>query len=113
MENKCDKYETLFIFSKDDYFNEHLSNCSECSDEHEKMLKVSSLVKEVKPLYLAKEKRIQAQKLVASFLLFICCVGFIGISINNERHSRLQNAQESVIAKMGLPVDEYGLLTVE
>jgi anti-sigma factor RsiW len=46
MEKHCNKYESLFVFSDEKALNEHLSVCAECAEEHEKMQKVSSLVKE-------------------------------------------------------------------
>ena len=54
-ENKCDKYESFFVFRDKEAFNEHLEHCPDCKKEHEKYLKVSALVKEVAPAYLEKK----------------------------------------------------------
>lgn len=113
MENKCNKYESLFIFSKDRDFQEHLNECSDCREEQLKMLKISSLIKEVKPLYFKKERNSKIIKLAAAFLLMVFCTGFVTIQIYNEKYNNLVAAQESVVAKMGLPYDEYGLLSIE
>ena len=37
MENKCSKYEGLFVFSDEETFKKHLEECSDCQLEHEKM----------------------------------------------------------------------------
>lgn len=44
---KCDKYEAFFVFNDEKAFYEHIENCPDCKAQHEKYLKVSSLVKEV------------------------------------------------------------------
>lgn len=113
MGNKCNKYEAFFVFSKDEDFQEHLNSCPDCQEEHLKMLKISSLIKEVRPLYLGKERNSKIAKLVAVLLLMVFCTGFVTIQIYNEKYNNLVTAQESVVAKMGLPYDEYGLLSVE
>ena len=56
-ENKCNKYESFFIFRDEEAFNEHLEHCPDCKKEHEKHLKVSSLLKEVAPVYLEKKRK--------------------------------------------------------
>ena len=53
-EKKCDKYEALFVFQGEDALHKHLEECEECKKEYEKQLKISALVKEVAPEYLAK-----------------------------------------------------------
>ena len=49
MTKKCDKYESLFIFADEETLNKHLQECEDCRREHEKMHKVSVLVKEAEP----------------------------------------------------------------
>ena len=53
-EDKCTKYEGLFIFSDEETLQQHVEKCEECKKEHEKMQKVSSLLSEVKLYYKAK-----------------------------------------------------------
>ena len=57
MENNCNKYEAYFIFKSDEDFLNHVANCPDCQVEHEKMQKVSSLISEVRPYFLAEKQR--------------------------------------------------------
>lgn len=115
-EKNCDKYEALFVFKSESDFNEHLKNCPDCQKEHEKYLKISSLVKEVAPEYL---KRQEKRKLSAIKRLACCFVAFIGIStfagytIYTDNNFQVNSADESYIeSTMGLPCDDYGLLEI-
>ena len=38
---KCNKYEALFIFNGEEALNEHIKECSDCKNEHDKYYKVS------------------------------------------------------------------------
>ena len=49
MKEKCTKYEALFTFRSNEELEQHIQECEDCKLEHEKMLKVSELLKEVKP----------------------------------------------------------------
>ena len=51
MSDKCKKYETLFTFGTNEEFAKHLEICEDCQEEHKKMQKTESLIKEVKPYY--------------------------------------------------------------
>ena len=42
MENKCSKYEELFISSDSETLEKHIQECEECRKEHESQQKVSS-----------------------------------------------------------------------
>ena len=44
MDNKCTKYEGLFVFSGDETLKKHIEECDECRKEAEKMEKVSDLL---------------------------------------------------------------------
>lgn len=46
MDKKCTKYEELFISSDKNALLEHIKICPDCAAEHEKMKKVSGLIKE-------------------------------------------------------------------
>ena len=56
-ENKCDKYEGLFLFRNEEELQEHIKNCPDCKKEYEKHKNISNLVKEVAPVYLAKKAK--------------------------------------------------------
>lgn len=124
-EKKCNKYEELFVSSDEKEFLEHIKNCPECAKEHERMQKVSNLIKEVS--YIYKNKRTKKKKskvavlsMAASFLMI--CAAFFAIQIMtpssfvNETIASISNgaySQEYSYEQMGLPVDEYGLIMVD
>lgn len=112
---KCDKYEAFFVFRDEEAFNNHIKECPDCKQEHEKYMKVSALVKEVAPVYLQKQK----QRKFSAAKRFACClILFAGLSISytgynmyNDYSSQLYFTDDaSYIGNMGLPVDEYGFL---
>ena len=72
MENKCSKYEGLFIFSDEETLQKHLEECSDCRVEHDKMLKVSELIGETKFYYRSKSNRKRKLKAVCALALFMC-----------------------------------------
>ena len=116
MENdKCSKYEGLFVFQDEEKFNEHLEHCRDCREEHQKYLKISSLVKEAAPVYLEREEK---KKMMRSAKKLACClIAFIGLSAFTgykmyDNYAYQENIeQDSIAAEMGLPVDEYGFLS--
>ena len=69
MKNKCNKFEALFTFSKEDELMKHIKECEDCRAEYEKMNKVSALIKEVKPHY--KKTRFTAVRVACAFFLII------------------------------------------
>ena len=112
MARECDKYEAFFTFARDDEFKKHIESCENCRQEHLRMIKISSLVKEVKSFYLKNSRKKLITKLVASMMFLIFCTGFVTFSVYDREYSLLTNFQESSVAQLGLPVDEYGLLTL-
>ena len=72
MENKCSKYEGLFVFSDEETLNNHLQECADCRVEHEKMQKVSDLLGEVKFHYRLQAKKVRKIKAVCLALCLIC-----------------------------------------
>lgn len=113
--NKCDKYEAFFVFQNEEAFNNHIKECPDCREEHEKYLKVSSLVKEVAPIYLKKYKtgKVKALKrLVCCFVLFIgLTASYTGYYMYNDYTVQMYGAEDSAyVSAMGLPVDDYGFL---
>lgn len=115
-QNKCDKYEAFFVFNNEEAFLNHINNCPDCKEIHEKQLKVSQLVKEVAPVYLKKkqkEKFNAIKKLACCFVFFIGLTAFSGYKYYDE-YTLLQMdmTEESCIDALGLPVDEYGFLEI-
>jgi hypothetical protein len=120
MKEKCTKYESLFIFGTEQDLAAHLEVCSDCKAEHEKMHKVSNLVKEVKPLY---NRNTGNNKILLKFAAcFIIMIGsfFAYNGYNNKMIAELNyeseilvNSGHSIITDTGLPTDEYGLIAAE
>ena len=76
--------------------------------------KVSSLVKEVAPVYLEKQKRNRfgaIKKLACCFVLFVgITASFTGYNMYNDYDSQTYWDDDSYVSAMGLPIDEYGFL---
>lgn len=114
MENKCSKYEGLFIFSDEATLEEHLKECPDCRAEHEKMQKVSDLISEVKFYYKLRAKKIRKIKAVCLALCLICMSTSIGIvSEDTDFVDALMYGQSLSAEELGFPVDSYGLLMVD
>lgn len=113
---KCDKYESFFIFRNEEAFYNHLENCPDCREEHEKYLKVSALVKEVAPAYLKRQeekKKISAvKKLACCFVLFVSLTCFFGYRVYDENSFQVNMAEDSYIGTLGLPTDDYGFFEI-
>ena len=114
MENKCSKYEGLFVFSDNGTFEKHLESCEDCKLEHEKMQKVSDLLNEVKFYYRARAKKIRKIKAVCAALCLICFSTSFGVVTNDGDFVDALMYGESLSAEdLGFPVDSYGLLVVD
>ena len=114
MDKKCSKYEGLFIFSDDETLAKHLSECEECRCEQEKMDRVSELIKEVKPYYLAKTKRKFALKAVCAAMLLLFSVSSFELVENyDDMKDTLQYGTVLSAEDLGFPVDSYGLIAVD
>ncbi len=115
-EKKCDKYEAYFIFQDEETFKNHLQNCSYCRKEHAKYLKVSTLAKEVAPVYLEKlnKRKIGAiRKLACCFIFLIGFSAYTGYQMYGDYNFQVNSADESYISStLGLPVDDYGFLEI-
>lgn len=117
MDNKnyCDKYEGLFIFHGDDELNKHLQDCSYCKSQHEKYIKLSSLIKEAAPAYFAKkkiEKTAMIKKIACCFLVFSLLTSFSAYKFYENNQYYAINSDESYITSLGLPTDEYGFFEI-
>ena len=114
MENKCSKYEGLFVFSDEKTLNEHLSECEDCRKEHDKMQKVSDLLGEVKFYYRSKKRRKMKLKVVCALLMFMFFSATFGVVSNDsDLADALMYGQALSAEDLGFPVDSYGLLMVD
>ena len=115
MENKCSKYESLFVFGDEEALKKHLEECPECKAEQEKLDKVSELLDEVKLHYYAKRKRRHPiLKAVCAFALILFSSFTFGIMNNDsELVDTLRYGDTLSAEDLGFPVDSYGLLMVD
>ena len=91
------------------------------------MDKFSALLKEAKPLYFARKRRKRRAMVILPLVVcgFIATTSFVGVSsvdkaaeidalyasiYDTGKFDKMFAAVDSVIAEMGLPVDEFGLL---
>ena len=114
MENKCSKYEGLFIFSDSDTLKRHVEECEDCRKEHQKMERVSELIDEVKFHYYAKSKRRPKLRAACAAVLLLFSTLSFGVAVNNEDLMDTLRYGECLSAEdLGFPVDSYGLLMVD
>ena len=125
MTKKCDKYESLFIFADEETLNTHLQECEDCRREHEKMHKVSALVKEAEPELKRRAAFFNSLKVACVLFLFITggvfFQTFAPMQLNNTNATMTASIssdmsfdyEDSIIADMGLPTDDYGLLMLD
>lgn len=118
MKEKCTKYESLFTFGNEKELEEHIKNCPDCQAEQEKMEKVSILLQEVKPYYIQKRKDSFSRMKVA------CILGlglFVGVLLGHfaqyvmpttAYNTSSYDTTTSSVNEYGIPVDSYGLITV-
>ena len=120
MKSNCDKYESLFVFGLDSELEEHLKICDECKLEHAKQQKIKSLINEVVPFIKIKPPKkkkcyYSLMRIAATFFIAFLAFSLVKTTFisQNKLQENYNNKAESVIAKMGLPTDDYGLLMVE
>lgn len=114
MDNKCTKYEGLFVFSDDETLKKHIEECDECRKEAEKMEKVSDLIDEVKFYYHAKNKKRPKFRVACAMLLLIfSTLTFIYVFSNDDLLDTLKYGDNLSAEDFGFPVDSYGLLMVD
>ena len=104
MSEKCNKYESLFVFSTEEELENHIKLCEDCRNEHEKMRMTADIVKEVAPYY-GKNRHNNVIKLAAGIIIIFLAYFIL---FNENKAYEI----DSVISEMGLPTDEYGLLMV-
>ena len=114
MDKKCTKYEGLFTFANKEDFENHLANCQDCRQEHQKMEKISSLIQEVKPYYKKRRRNKTFAKVAFTLLLlFFCGTTFTFMNFNTDLTDTLKYGSALDAQDLGFPVDSYGLITVE
>lgn len=113
MNDKCNKYEGLFIFGDEKDFLSHIEQCPECKAEHERMKKVSALIKEVSPELKRKRRERAKLKLACASFGLILCVSTLGIvNFNPDVREMIMYGQTLSVEDYGFPVDSYGLIMV-
>lgn len=111
---KCTKYEALYTFGNEQMLNEHIQTCEDCKKEQQELDKVSELLAEVKPYYIAKRKntaKLKAACAIFAILLSGTTLGVINLNTDISDTIRYGNALSA--EDLGLPVDAYGLIMVE
>lgn len=114
MNDKCSKYEGLFIFSDKEKLEQHIAECECCQKEHEKMKKVSELLGEVQFYYKSKARKSRRFKSVCAALLMVM-VSTLGCFVYNDAdlQDEFMYGQSLSASELGLPVDSYGLIMVD
>ena len=114
MEDKCSKYEGLFIFGSEETLQNHLNECEDCRAEHEKMQKVSDLISETKFYYKSKLGKRRKLKAVCALLMFMFFTATFGvINDDSDLYDILMYGDTLTAEDLGFPVDSYGLLMVD
>ena len=114
MDNKCTKYEGLFVFSDEQTLNNHIAECEDCRLEHEKMQKVSDLLGEVKFYYKSKSRRIMKLRAVcAAAMIMFFSATFGVVSTDSDLGDALMYGDTLSAEDFGFPVDSYGLIMVD
>ena len=116
MNDKCSKYEELFVSASKEELEKHIQVCEECRIEHESQQKVSSLLDSVKMYYYAKRKSrmIRLRAACAVMFLMFSVISVTGWALNDDdlldtlKYGNTLSAEE-----LGFPVDSYGLLMVD
>ena len=117
MQNKCSKYEGLFVFSDEKTLKRHIEECEDCRKIAEEQEQVSELLNEVKFYYKQKQKRfynhLKLAAMCASFFLFVSFLSVGLITTNDDIMDTLQYGNSLSAEDLGFPVDSYGLLMVD
>ena len=114
-QDKCSKYESLFVFSDENTLNKHLQECEECRKEAEVLAKVSTLLDEVKMYYHAKnkQKRNRLRAICASVFIVFSLMSLGVVTTNDDIMDTLKYGDTLSAEDLGFPVDSYGLLMVD
>ena len=116
MENKCSKFEELFVSASEEELKKHVQECEECRKEYEAQQKVSSLLDEVKMYYYSKRKKRIARLRAACAVMFmvfsLASVGGFALT-NDDVLDTLKYGDTLSAEDLGFPVDSDGLLMVD
>ena len=79
------------------------------------MDKISQLLQEAKPLYIQRKRNREIiKKCMVFFIPIIFCVlAIFPFSMNNDDEKSFYTSSTSIVERMGLPTDDYGLLKVD
>ena len=116
MNEKCSKYEELFISASEEELKKHLQECEDCRLEYESQQKVSSLLDEVKMYYYAKRKKrmVRLRAVCAVMFLVFSLISVTGWALNDDDLLDTLKYGDTLSAEdLGFPVDSYGLLMVD
>ena len=115
MKKKCDKFESLFIFSDEETLQNHIAECDDCREEYEKMQKVSELIQEVKPHYLkTKRNRFDAVRIACVMFAFVVsAVTFHIADTNYGIVDTVRYGTQLTADDLGFQTDDYGLIMVD
>lgn len=114
MKEKCQNYEGMFTFLNEEQFKKALDENPEMLAEHEKMLKVSELLQEVKPYYIKKRRNIAKMK-IACAISFVMLSGTVMglVNFHSDISDVVKYGTTLEAEDFGFPVDDYGFLLVE
>jgi len=111
---KCTKYEALYTFGNEETLKAHIANCEECQKEQIKLDRVSELLNEVKPYYIAKRKSKAKLKAACAVFAILFSGATLGIiNFNTDISDTLRYGNVLSAEDLGFPVDSYGLIMVE
>ena len=111
---KCSKYEALYIFGNEETLKAHVETCEDCKKEQEKLDKVSDILKELRPYYIAKRKRkAQFKAACAVFAILFSGTTLGVINLNTDISDMIKYGNTLSAEDLGFPVDSYGLIMVE
>lgn len=114
MQDKCSKYESLFVFRSEEELNDHIQTCEECRHEHEKMMRVSELIQEAKPYYREQKRNWAKVKVACALFMLLVSGTTLGvINLNTDVSDTLKYGTTLSSEDLGLPVDSYGLIYIE
>lgn len=114
MDKKCTKFEALFTFKSEKELKEHILVCEDCRKEYEKMQKVSALLGEVKPYFKEKRKNLAKVKVACALFMLMVSGTTLGlINFNPDVSDTLKYGTTLSSEDLGLPVDSYGLISLE
>ena len=96
MENKCQKFEGLFVFSDEETLQEHIKECPECAAEAKKMQRIAEILQEVRPYFIKKRKHYATLKIACAITFIILSGTVLGITNFNQDVNDMIRVLENV-----------------